>query len=88
MLFLNPDGAAERALRQHRGDGVLVNSREYEDALSWAKRTLFAAKDSARRSERKAKRIDSQSLDSARKYVSKMEPSLGGSGGQAGSSRR
>ena len=45
VLFRDPDGRGEELLRSHRGDGVSVNSRLFEDGLNWAKRIVFSAKD-------------------------------------------
>ena len=45
LCFFDPEGAAGKVVRQHDGLGVSVNSREFADALSWAKSTVFSYRD-------------------------------------------
>ena len=46
VRFRDPDGRAADAIRKHNINGVDVNSLAYVGALDWAKRIIFAAKDS------------------------------------------
>ena len=48
LTFADPQGKGAQALRDHNARGVEVNSRNYADALGWAKGRVFAAKDGRR----------------------------------------
>ena len=45
LCFFDPEGAAGNVVRQHDGAGVSINSREFVDALNWAKSTVFSFRD-------------------------------------------
>jgi hypothetical protein len=45
LCFFDPEGAAGKVVRQHDGPGASVNSREFVDALNWAKSTVFSFRD-------------------------------------------
>ena len=47
VLFADPTGEGARLLQEHRTNGVSVNSRDFEDALGWAKKIVFSCKDEA-----------------------------------------
>ena len=45
LCFEDADGKAAAALQRHDSEGVKVNSRDFQDALSWAKSAVFSVKD-------------------------------------------
>ena len=47
LFFRDSDGKGVEALRRHNAGGIEVNSQAFCDALAWAKRIVFSARDSA-----------------------------------------
>ena len=45
LYFKDPDGQGFEALRSHRAKGLDVNSMAFCEAMSWAKRMVFATLD-------------------------------------------
>lgn len=44
LLFADPTGEGPALLTEHSAQGIMVNSRDYSDALVWAKNRIFAAR--------------------------------------------
>ncbi len=45
LEFVNEDGRAEDLLHRHDREGVMVNSRRYDEGLSRARALVFATRD-------------------------------------------
>lgn len=45
VVFADPEGKGEDLLRKHELDGVGINSRQFCEALLWAKTIVFSTRD-------------------------------------------
>jgi len=46
LWFLDEEDKAEEVFRLHNNEGVQVNSRDFVDALAWAKSLVFSTRSS------------------------------------------